>query len=139
VIGRRRELPAHLAAPHRAFLAVLEEVEPAKAGIADVLPGTRLPGRPLRDAVGEYRGRLGRARILMAAWRCAEVESEWRACEAGVEEAIERADRLLAMPEDPEGFQGLLGAVERLLDPLDPFASAAEGFRRLRRRSVRTD
>ena len=138
MIGRK-ELPAHLLAPYRAFLAVLEEVEPAKAGLADVLPGTRLPGRPLRDAVVEFRDRLGRAQGLMAAWRCPEVEPQWQACQRGLQEALDRADRLLGSSHDPEAFGGLLGAVEQLMDPLDPFVAAGERFRKLRRRGGRTD
>ena len=63
VIGRRKELPPELRAPYEAFHAVLDEIEPAKAGLADVLPSTRLPGRPLNDAVGEYRTRLVRATL----------------------------------------------------------------------------
>ena len=135
----RKELPRYLVGLHRAFLAVLEEIEPGKAGLADVLPGTRLPGRPLRDAVDEFRDRLIRARGLMPAWRCPEVEAEWGACVRGVQEAIDRADRLLARAEDPVGFEGLLGTVEQLLDSLDPFTAASERFRKLRRRVRRTD
>lgn len=138
MIGRK-ELPAHLAEPYRAFLAVLEEIEPGKAGLTDVLPSTRLPGRPLRDAVHEFRDRLTRAQGLMPGWRCPEVEDEWGACDGGVREAIDRADRLLARAEDPVGFEGLLGTVEQLLDPLDPFTVASERFRKLRRRGGRTD
>jgi hypothetical protein len=137
VIGRRKELPEGPRAPYQAFLAVLEQLEPAKAGIADVLPTTRLPGRPLRDAVEEYRDRLARAHPLMPAWRCDEVRDEWEACARGLAEALCRADRLLAQPEDPVGFEGLLGTVEQLLDPLDPFGSAAERFWHLRRRGSR--
>jgi hypothetical protein len=37
------------------------------------------------------------------------------------------------------GFEGLLGAVEQLMDPLDPFVAASERFRRLRQRVRRTD
>lgn len=138
MIGGRKELPPHLVAPHAAFTAVLDEIEPAKGGLTDVLPGTRLPGRPLGDAVGEYRARLTRAGLLMAGWRCAEVEPEWRACTRGLGEALDRADRLLAMPDDPGGFEGLLGTIEQLLDPLDPFVTAAQRFRDLRRRTRRT-
>jgi hypothetical protein len=138
VIGRKA-LPAHLVSRHDAFLAVLAEIEPGKAGLADVLPGTRLPGRPLRDAVTEFRDRLIRAQDLMPAWRCPEIEVEWSACEQGVRSAIGRAVRLLEQPEDPAGFEGLLGTVEQLMDPLDPFVPAAERFRRLRQRVRRTD
>ncbi len=138
MIGRK-ELPAHLVARHDAFLAVLAEIEPGKAGLADVLPGTRLPGRPLRDAVTEFRDRLVHSEDLMPAWRCPEIEDEWRASDQGVRSAIDRATRLLELPEDPAGFEGLLGTVEQLMDPLDPFVSASERFRRLRQRVRRTD
>ena len=136
VIGRRKQLPPELAGRYDAFLRVLDEIEPAKAGLADVLPGTRLPGRPLTDAVGEYRERLGRASVAMPAWRCPELDTEWVACADGLSTALEMADRLLALPVEPEGFEGLLGTVEQLLDPLDPFVAAAEGFRSLRRRGA---
>jgi hypothetical protein len=138
-MGRRKELPAHLRTPHEAFQAVLAEIEPAKAGIADVLPGTRLPGRPLNDAVGEYRTRLQRATVAMEAWRCPDLEVAWRACAEGLAVGIDRATRLLAMDEDPPGFEGLLGTVEQLMDPLDPFAAAEERFRALRRKPRRSD
>jgi hypothetical protein len=134
VIRRRKQLPPELAARYEAFQAVLDEVEPAKAGVADVLPGTRLPGRPLRDAVGEYRERLVRAERAMPAWRAPELECEWTECSEGLEVAMDRATRLLALDADPAGFEGLLGTVEQLLDPLEPFAAADERFRSLRRR-----
>jgi hypothetical protein len=135
VIGRRRSLPPGLVERYEAFHRVLDEIEPAKAGVADVLPGTRLPGRPLKDAVGEYRERLARASQIMTTWRCPEVETEWVACAEGVASALDRGKRLLALDAEPAGFEGLLGTVEQLLDPLDPFVAAEERFRSLRRRS----
>jgi hypothetical protein len=134
VIGRRKELPAELVEPYAAFLRVLDEIEPAKSGVADVLPSTRLPGRPLKDAVSEFRERLARASIAMPTWRCAAVETEWAACAEGLAQARDRADRVLSLDEDPIGFEGLLGTVEQLMDPLDPFVAADERFRALRRR-----
>jgi hypothetical protein len=139
VIGLRRELPEHLRAPYRAFLEVVEILEPAKAGLTNVVPGARLPGRPLRDAVTEYLGALDGAGRAMATWRCPDVETEWRRCAEGLSEAAARAGRVLSAPGDPEGFQGLLWTVERLLDPLDPFVAAAERFSKLKRRRRRTD
>ena len=131
----RKQLPPELEEPYRAFLRVLEEIEPAKAGLADVLPGTRLPGRPLNDAVEEYVSRLVRAKPTMRDWQVPALEPEWRACSEGLERAVDRGRRVLALDREPEGFEGLLGAVEYLMDPLDPFVAAAERFRRLRRRS----
>jgi len=137
MIGRRKELPASLAAPFAAFHAVVDEIEPAKAGIADVLPSTRLPGRPLHDAVEAYLVRLRRALALMPDWRCPEVDDIWLQCMEGLALGLERAERLLGMDQDPVGFEGLLGTVEQLMDPLDPFATAEDRFRSLRRRPLR--
>ena len=52
---RRKELPTDLQPAFRSFSDVVDAIEPAKAAVADVLPGTRLPGRPLNDALAEYR------------------------------------------------------------------------------------
>ena len=134
---RRAELPAELRAPYVAFLAVLEELEPAKAAVVDAVPGSRLPGRPWRDAVTEYRDRVDRSTALMPEWRCPPLEEDWRACERGVTAALDRARGLLAAESDPVGFEGLLGTVERLIDPLEPFAEAEATFRALRRRESR--
>jgi hypothetical protein len=48
---RRKRLPAELAVAFGAFQLVLQEIEPAKADLTDVVPGSRLPGRPLDDAL----------------------------------------------------------------------------------------
>jgi hypothetical protein len=136
---RRKELPADLLLAFLAFSEVLAAIEPAKAAVADVLPGTRLPGRPLNDAVAEYRAGLERAHTGMAAWRRPELEVEWAACAAGLRAGADRAERLLAADEDPEGFEALLWTVQGLIEPLDPFVAAAERFRALRVRVRRSD
>jgi hypothetical protein len=139
VIGRRKELPRELEPAFRAFGVVVDAIEPAKAAVADVLPGTRLPGRPLRDALAEYRAGIERAGRGMAAWRRPEVEDEWQACAAGLHIAEVRATALYGHEDDPEGFEALLGTVQGLIEPLDPFVTAAERFRSLRRRPRRSD
>lgn len=129
---RRKRLPEDLVAVHDAFDAVLAELEPGKAGLADVLPSTRMPGRPLHDALGEYARRLDAARPLMPAWRAPAVEVEWVACRDGLATARDRTG-IAIEAADPPGFEAMLGLVSSLLDPLDPFADAEERFRRLRR------
>jgi hypothetical protein len=139
VIGRRKELLPELAPAFQAFTEVVEAIEPAKAAVADVLPGTRLPGRPLNDALVEYRAGIERAGRGMAAWRSPEVEDEWGACAAGLQSAEARAAALVGHEHAPEGFEALLGTVQGLIEPLDPFVAAAERFRNLRRRPRRSD
>ncbi|MDH5314496.1 MAG: hypothetical protein OEW66_11780 [Actinomycetota bacterium] len=131
-IFRRKRLPAGLVGSFEAFERVLSEIEPAKEALTEVMPTTRVPGRPLPDALVEFVERLERARAAMPAWRCAEIEPEWSACANGVDEALGRARRLREDAPDLGGFEGLIWAVEELLDPLEPFRSAAERFRSMR-------
>jgi hypothetical protein len=137
MIVRRKRLPAELVPAYEAFLTVLGEVEPAKAELARVLPTNRLPGRPLVDALGEFEERLTRARALMPSWRRAEVEAEWTSCDAGLGRSLDLARRLREEAPELGGFEGLLGSVQDLLDPLDPFEAAAARFGSLRRRASR--
>jgi hypothetical protein len=132
-VFRKKRLPPELAGAEEAFQAVLAELEPAKEAIADVLPGTRMPGRPLHDALAAFEGGLERAAALMPAWRRPETQEIWTRCETGLASALALAHRAREQAPDVIGFEGLLGLVEELLDPLEPFAAAEERFRALRR------
>jgi hypothetical protein len=131
-VFRRKRLPLDLEEPFEAFERVLAEIEPAKQALTEVMPTTRMPGRPLPDALSEFTDRLDRARLAMPAWRRPETERAWSACAAGIDEALGRARRLREDAPDLGGFEGLIWAVESLLDPLEPFREAAERFRSLR-------
>ena len=130
---RKKTLPPELAEAEAAFQAVLEQLEPAKEAISDVLPGTRMPGRPLHEALATFEGGLRRAAALMPDWRRSETQEVWGRCDAGLGSALALAHRAREEAPDVIGFEGLLGLVEELLDPLDPFAEAEERFRALRR------
>jgi hypothetical protein len=135
---RRKALPDELVPSLRAFHRVLGEIEPAKAGLTEVVPGTRLPGRPFDDALAEFVARLTRARDMMRAWRRPELEDEWSACAAGLALALDRATQLLDDGYEASGFGSLVALVEDLLDPLEPFSQAEDRFGSLRRRTERT-
>jgi hypothetical protein len=130
---RRKQLPPELAEAEAGFQAVLERLEPAKEAITDVLPGTRMPGRPLHDALAAFEDGLERAASLMPAWRRPETQEVWERCGSGLDVALALAHRAREEAPDVIGFEGLLGLVEELLDPLEPFAAAEERFRALRR------
>ncbi len=132
MILRRRRLPAELEPCRRAFDEVLDQVEPAKDALTHCMPTTRRPGRSLPDALVDYEAHLLRAATLMPAWRRPEVEGAWLACERGIANGLERARRLREEAPNVVGFESLLGTVESLMDPLDPFEAAGERFRELR-------
>jgi hypothetical protein len=129
---KRKRLPTELEPSFAAFLAVLAEVEPAKAAITEVMPSTRQPGRAFPDALMEFEEGLGRARLNMPAWRGPQTEEAWERCDAGLMQALDRARRFREEAPEFGGFEGLIWAVERLLAPLEPFVGAAERFRGLR-------
>ena len=131
---RRRRLPDDLAPAFDAFRRVLDEVEPAKADLTDVVPGSRLPGRPLDDALRGFVARLARAEALMPSWRRQELAPVWSACADGLAAARADASSILDEGREPAGFGDLLGIVEGLLDRLEPFAEAEARFEELRRR-----
>lgn len=132
MILRRKRLPPDLERASEAFRAVLDELEPAKEALTQVMPTTRLPGRPLADALLAFEERLSRAAGAMTAWRRLEVEEVWSSCDAGVAEARTRAARLRMDPPDLGGFEGLIWAVGELLEPLEVFEAAERRFRELR-------
>ena len=106
----------------------LRTLEPAKAALTQVMPTTRMPGRPLPDALAEFEEGLDRSQALMAAWREPAIEPEWIACERGLTEARDRARRFREDAPELGGFEGLIWAVEELIAPLDAFSTAAERF-----------
>lgn len=111
---------------------MLEEVEPAKEALTEVMPTTRLPGRSLPDALAAFEEHLGRAAEAMPAWRRPELDEVWDACDRGVAEARARAERLRREAPDLGGFEGLIWAVGELMAPLEAFEAAERRFRDLR-------
>lgn len=131
MIVRRRRTTPEVQASLDAFRDVLEHLEPAKAALTDVMPTTRMPGRPLPDALVEFEEGMALAEERMPAWRTPAVEPEWSACEQGLDMARTRARRFREDAPELGGFEGLIWAVEELMAPLDAFATAAERFREL--------
>jgi hypothetical protein len=130
---RRKRLPDEFAAPLEGVRSVVEQVEAAKAAMTSTVPSTRLPGTSLAEAIAGFEDHLGRAKDLMPAWRHPDVEEEWLACEAGIEESLSRARQLREDPPELGGFEGLIWVVDQILAPLEAFEAAAERFRTLRR------
>jgi hypothetical protein len=130
---RRGRLPSVLGASRRAFQDLLPGLEDAKSALLTSVPGTRLPGRPLAETLLEFEEGLRQVRAVMETWRIPEVQDAWIRASEGLDEAIQRAERVRLSASAPEGFEGLVGLVGDLLAPLDAFGDAAERFRELRR------
>ena len=129
---RRRRLPEHLEGPARAFEDLLPPLRRAEAALTESVPGTRLPGRPLAEALSEFEDGLREVRDGMDAWRSPDVEPEWEACSRGLDEALALADRVRTQGTQPEGFEGLIGLIGDLIAPLDAFERASGRLRELR-------
>jgi hypothetical protein len=129
---RRRRWPEHLEGPARAFGDLLPPLGRAEAALTGSVPGTRLPGRPLAEALSEFEDGLREVRDGMDAWRSPDIEPEWGACSRGLDEALALADRVRTEGAQPEGFEGLIGLIGDLLVPLDAFERASDRLRELR-------
>jgi hypothetical protein len=132
-VFRRKQLPEEMGRSLEGLHGVVAEIELAKRALTGVMPTTRLPGTPLAEGVLELEQRLTRALELMPAWRHPDLEAEWLACDAGIRESLERARELREDAPELGGFEGLMWAVDRLLEPLEAFEAAAERFRTIRR------
>ena len=130
---RRRRPPEGLEGPSRAFDELVPVLERAKAALTESVPGTRLPGRPLGETLWEFETGLREVRAGMDGWRVPEVEEQWCAASAGLDEALELAERLRTEARAPVGFEGLIGVIGDLLAPLEVFEAAATRFRELQR------
>jgi hypothetical protein len=133
VILRRRRVPEDVAAAWRAFESLIPAIERARGALASSVPGTRLPGRPLAEALLEEEQALAEVAAGMGSWRIHALEGEWQRAADGLAEARALAERVRVDAELPLGFEGLIGLIGDLLAPLDAFDEAAERFRDLRR------
>ena len=130
---RRKKLPDELQGSLMSLREVVAEVEAAKDVMTSTVPSTRSAGTPLAEGILELEQRLVVAQELMPRWHHPELEDQWRACDDGIRESLERARRLREDPPALGGFEGLVWAVDQLLEPLEAFEAAAERFRTLRR------
>ena len=132
-VFKRKKLPHELQGSLVALREVVGEVEAGKDAMTGTVPSTRSAGTPLAEGVLELERRLATAQTFMLDWRHPDLEDEWLACDAGIRESLDRARRLREDPPELGGFEGLIWAVDQLLEPLEAFEAAAERFRTLRR------
>jgi hypothetical protein len=132
VILRRKRLPAELQEAYGAFRDAVAALDRGKAALAESVPTTRLPGRPLAETLLEFEEALREADLAMPGWRVPALEREWRAADAAISACREMSERLRLEGTMPEGFEALIGTIADLMAPLDAFEAAEERFRSLR-------
>jgi hypothetical protein len=134
VFGR---LPDRLQPALDGFRDVVASIERAKEALTDAVPTTRLPGRPLAEALLAFDEALCAADASMPDWRVDELEEQWRSCSRAIAASRREAERLRLRPDGPAGFEELIGAIDDVLAPLDAFRAAADRFRVVARRNRR--
>lgn len=128
----RRKRPAASVPGYQPFREVLRFVEVAKADLTAVMPTTRLPGRPLDDALAEFESSLAAALVRLPSWRTPQVEDQWLAVRAGIEASLARSRAVRVRPPELGTFERLVWLVGELLAPLEAFEQAAGRFNELR-------
>ena len=104
---------------------MLAAVEEAKGAVVSAVPNPRGQARPLAEALFEFEGGLREAQSRMAWWP--DADPHRAVCEAGLDEALRRAERLRL--EAPElTYESLLATIAELLDPLEPYEVAARSL-----------
>jgi hypothetical protein len=131
-LHRRRRLPPELRDAFATFRTVVALVERAKDALIAAVPSTRTAGLPLPDALSEFEEDLRRARRRMSEWRRPEVEASWLVCASAIDEALASAERLRVEAPRIAGFEGVIGALDGLLAPLDRFDEGFSAFRAAR-------
>jgi hypothetical protein len=129
---RRRRLPPELSDAFATFRIVVALVERAKDALTAAVPSTRTAGLPLPDALSDFEEGIRGARDRMSEWRRPEVEAAWLACASAIDEALASAERLRVEAPHIAGFEGVIGALDGLLAPLDRFDVAFAAFRAAR-------
>lgn len=129
---RRKRLPSNLERHRRAFDDVVAELERARSALAEAVPGTRIPGRPLAECLVGFEDGLHAVEKGMDLWRSPQVEQVWAGASEGLGEALCLAQDVREQGREPVGFEGLIGLIADLLAPLEAFGDAVERFRSLR-------
>jgi hypothetical protein len=111
-----------------AFARAAWSVNRSKDALLEAVPSPRgAPGVPVAEAVLRFEAALRDAAKRMDAWRTPEIEPAWRACRAGLDAALEEAERLRV--EAPAlDYEGLVTVLGDLLSHLDAFDDAARSF-----------
>ena len=130
IFRRKPELPAEHLAAWWAFLDCAEVIEGGRRVLLGTLPTGRVEPAPIGVGTDAVRRSIVDAREWLPRWRLAEVEDEWQACVAALDEAEAGLGEVDEVAASTRELEELLTAVQDVIEPLDRFADAERAFRR---------
>ena len=134
---RRKTMPAHLADAWAAFQAQAQTVQDARRVVLACLPVGRVDPAPVPVGLDLLRDELLALRPAMPAWRVDEVDTQWRACDESVDEAMAAIPDAHEVAQSSTELEELLGAVAGVVEPLgDAWEAAERHWLSLRRRQA---
>jgi hypothetical protein len=128
----RRDLPAHLRAPHATFVAQAERVESARKALLGCLPVGRVDPVPVPVGLDLLRDELQAVAEQLDAWRTPEIETVWHEVADATAEARAAIPTAHHVATATRELEHLLDAVAEVVEPLDAWATAERAWRRLR-------
>ncbi len=131
---RRKQMPAHLAAPWAAFTAQATRVEDARRALLGCLPVGRVDPAPIPLGLDLLRDELLAVLPELDAWLVPQVESQWLACRTAMTESLDHIEATRETASRTDELEILLGAVAEVVEPLDVWQDAELRWRSLRRR-----
>lgn len=130
----RREVPERLVPAWTAFQDQAARVEAARRALLGCLPVGRVDPAPVPVGLEVVRAELTAVRAELGAWRVPEVEVEWRAVAAAIEQAEGAVGPAAEVARRTRELEELLGAVGEVVEPLDAWGAAERAWLRLRQR-----
>lgn len=128
-------MPAHLAAPWAAFCAQAQRVEDARQALLGCLPVGRVDPAPIPVGLDLLRDELREVGARLHEWQVPEVEAQWHACRAAVDEALAHIEPTRGTAQQTDELEVLLDAVTDVVEPLDVWQDAEHHWRSLRTRA----
>lgn len=127
-------MPAHLAGPWAAFRAQAQRVEDARQALLGCLPVGRVDPAPIPVGLDLLRDELREVAAQLDAWRVPEVQAQWQACRAAVDQALAHIEPTRTTAHRTDELEVLLAAVTDVVEPLDVWQDAEHHWRSLRTR-----
>lgn len=127
-------MPPSLRPAWDAFGAQALRVEQARQALLRCLPVGRVEPAPIGLGLDLLRDELHAVAAELEAWRVTEAETDWQACRASIDEALEQIEPARAVALATGELEILLGAVGDVVEPLDAWATAERNWLRRRTR-----